>query len=674
MADEKQTFKLDLDAKEFIEKALQAKDAIGKISDAEGLKGLVEKLAHASKIVAALGTVAFAFKTALDLTLEAEQVAKINKQFELLAKNAGVSAAEIREGLSKAVGGLADDTDVLQAANRAFVIMGERAQNLVGIMELARKVTSVMGGDLIQNFNQIAESIGNGNVRMLRSLGLAVDNEQALIKYAKATGQVVAALTDQERKQALANAVMEKGRSAFAGISTDGDTATSSLKKIGVEFKEIAETFAKVTDRIFGDAFRAMLAKSQGALHSISLAFKDYFLTGSEQAEAHNERLKLSVADLTEEIKKLEALQKETAGGDPYNFARNEERLNSLRAALQKYKDELGAAGAGGPEGAGAEAEQAASNQRVAIRETEAAKKTLIETKFEADLLALEMQRIADQEKAAGTAAELEQLYTERRVAIKERAALEEAQIRAQLTLGEIADEESAAAKIEEIRARSVAQLTTLERGLYEQRVAWLQQEADAQARTSAGFSAGFKAAAAEAGKDMGNFSKLGSQVFGAFSKSAKSSLMALGDGSKDAGEAMRGFLFGALADIAEAQGSIMIAQGFMGNFAAAAAGAGLLILAGFLRSQAQGATKAMEGATAAAGGGGAASAPTPAALAGPDMSTLEQAQAKPKREVTIQIQGHYLDTEGSRRALMEMIRQETDATSFKYVEIGQGA
>jgi len=56
-------------------------------------------------------------------------------------------------------------------------------------------------------------------------------------------------------------------------------------------------------------------------------------------------------------------------------------------------------------------------------------------------------------------------------------------------------------------------------------------------------------------------------------------------------------------------------------------------------------------------GGFGSTMAPEPA---GPER----------KRSVTVQIAGNYLDTDQSRRYLLEMIRAETDATDFQYTQI----
>lgn len=672
MADEKQTLKLDLDSRDFIAGINKASDALGSLASGDKLSGLISQLGIVGKAVGVIIAAGAALKGALDLTLEAEEVAKINRQFEVLAENVGVSANEIRDGLAKAVAGLADDTDVLKAASQAMITLGDASGRMVELMQLARSVTSVMGGDLIENFDKIAMAIGTGNTRILRQIGLNVDAKTAMVEYAKATNQAVAALTENERRQALANAVIEKGRTVLAGTAEDSASATLTLKRIGVEFKQLAETGAILFDRAFGDAIRAGLEKFKSALQSVNLTLRETFGTEAEKASAKSDLLRKRVKDLSDEIAEFEEYAKTVSRSDPYGYSRfvvRQHQINQVREELKKYRAELDALP---PEKTGP---TEGDSKSVKITEEEAAKKRLIVTKFEADVAALRMQRIDSEIAASDSALEIEQLFQTKKLAISEAAELQIKALKDQAMIDDPARSMDVSMKIEEIERKKVAEILRLEQNLFEQKVLWMEQEARLRARTSEGFAAGFKSAAARASVDVGNFAKLGSLAFSSFQTSAVSALMEIGSGSKSAADAMKGFMFGALADIAEAQGRIMVAKAFLGDFASGAAGAALLVLAGFLRSQARSAPGGV------GGGGGAAEPGTGVGQLGgfmpaaPDQSALQDAErSRPKREVTIQIQGHYLDTEGSRRALMEMIRQETDATSFKYVEIGQGA
>lgn len=675
MADEKQTFKIDLDAKEFIASAQRATDALSGIADKAGFEKLIPQLAMIGKSLAVVVAAGAALKGAIELTLEAEAVAKVNRQFEALAENVGLSATEIKEGLSKAVEGLADDTDVLEAASRAMVTLGDAAGRMTEYMELARKTTSVFGGTLLENFEKITMAIGTGNTRLLRQIGLNVDAKAAMVEYARATNQAVAALTESEKRQALANAVLEKGQTILKGTTESTSSATLTLTKIGVEFKQMAETVAVLFERAFGSTIRAGLELFRRSLHSVNNTIKETFGNASEKAEAKADDLRVKIAALTKEVENYEAKLAATKKGTPEwagNIIILPKLINESKEKLIEYQAELEKISG---KSTGSEGEQKTSVARVQITEEEAARKRLIVTKFEADLAALRMQRIDSELKTSDSAVEMETLFQEKKIAIAQAAELQIKAMKDQALIDDPARSMDLSLKIEEIERKKVSDILALEQNLFERKVLFMEQEAKLRARTSEGFALGFKSAAARASVDVGNFAKLGSLAFNSFSNSAVSALMDIGSGSKTAAQAMKGFMFGALADIAQAQGQIMVAKAFLGDFASGAAGAALLVLAGFLRSQAKGSTGGLGGGgteTTAVGQLGGFTAP---AFAAPDQSALQASeQAKTKREVTIQIQGHYLDTEGSRRALMDMIRSETDATSFKYVEIGQGA
>src|SRR3990167_2381775 len=120
-----------------------------------------------------------------DFVKEGEKVQQINRSFESLAKSAGLSGQEIREGLVGAAKGLADDTDIILAANKAIVGLGSQAEKLPQVMELARKATYLFGGDLVQNFEAMNHAIASGNTRALKNMGIMVDAESAVNKYAE---------------------------------------------------------------------------------------------------------------------------------------------------------------------------------------------------------------------------------------------------------------------------------------------------------------------------------------------------------------------------------------------------------------------------------------------------------------------------------------------------------
>ena len=169
MASEKETkFKLSLDNKEFIESALHSKESIMSLGEAKNLTGLVEGLTKVGVTLGVVGVAAWGIKTAFETVFEGEEIRQINKEFDVLTEKAGIATDSLKEGLVKAAGGLVDDTELLKAANKAIIEMGNSAQRLPEVMELARKSTAVFGGDLAQNFETMNQAIAWTHRKRLR--------------------------------------------------------------------------------------------------------------------------------------------------------------------------------------------------------------------------------------------------------------------------------------------------------------------------------------------------------------------------------------------------------------------------------------------------------------------------------------------------------------------------
>lgn len=159
MADDTTKVVLDLDNSEFVSKLQESLGLLGDFGGGDSLSPLMEKLASIGEVTGVLAVGFLAFKTALDLTTEGEKIEQINQSFEKLAESVGLSASTLKNGLLEATKGLVSETDLLQAANQAIVKMGDNAGRIPEIMELARKATTVFGGDLISNFNQLSSAL-----------------------------------------------------------------------------------------------------------------------------------------------------------------------------------------------------------------------------------------------------------------------------------------------------------------------------------------------------------------------------------------------------------------------------------------------------------------------------------------------------------------------------------
>jgi hypothetical protein len=673
MAQETQLLKLDLDTKEFISKLDAAEAKLSEVGKPESLSGLVEGLASASKVLGIIGAAGIAAKAALDMTMEAESVRGINQQFDILTRNAGISGDALKTALGDIADGLVDDEDLLKAASQGVVQLGDNAGRMAEIFSLAKQVTTSFGGDLLANFERINQAIATGNARSLKQYGLIVDQDKALRDYAKSVGITVDALSDQERKTAILNATLEKGRTAFKGVSDDVYKVTNLWKQFQVAIGNVGEAFSIAFEKIAGKGVQNALSSLTYGAKIAGLTIQAAFGSEAEKAAANQDKLKLKLKDTEEQITKTEhwvrkfAESMATSGmGDPALLNAYSSRLGELNKQREQMVAELAKLQPAGTAGAGEEA----AGRQISSDEETSSRRVAVASKFESDLLNLRMARIGQEMEVSASVEEIDRLQAERKQTMLDMLLAKEEQVRASVLEGKTT-EAQAEEQLVEYRKAAIADMRRVEQKAEDERLRALQNLANVTANTTAGFANGFKAAAANASKDVGNFSKLGATAFDSFSKNAKTAFMDLGRGTKSAADVMKSFFLNALADMAESQGTIMLANIY--NPAGMAAGAGLLVLAGVLRGLAGegggGKSGSIGAATASSGGGGGGF--TSSAM---DMERPQVEESRRKREVQLVIQGSYFETEQTKRTLMEMIRSETDATGFSYVQIGQGA
>lgn len=670
MADTKETFKLDLDAKDFLATAKEAKKAINEIGDVESVANLVSFLETAGAALAGVAIAAYGFKTALDLTQEAESIKRINSQFEMLSQNVGVSTEALKSGLERSADGLIDTTDLLKSANKALVEMGSSAAKLPELLTVARNVTRVFGGELTANFEALNTAIATGQTRALRHLGLIVDSEAAYRKYANQLGVTVSALTDAEKRQAILNEVLAKSAKTFKNTTDTADSTSVSIQRLKVALNELKEAFALSIEKGVGPGLRAMLTDLAQLARAAVRNVLSVSGEGAEQIKASIEKGEAKISQLR---KRLESMERPRVGWFEKIFAPTEEArarvaamIATEEARVAELRDKLG-------EVKKTEAPAGKSRQSE-VDEAENAKRLEAASKFEASLQELRLQRIKSEEQTATSVEDAAFLSGEKIVALRELRDAKMRELDAQRALQEIATDEELNLKKEELAAKTQAEITKIQWEADKQRIESLNRFAEANKNTWAGFAGGVRAASAQASSNFSNLAKLGHATSDSFKKNFTSAFLAIGSGSKSAGDAMKGAFLGVIADMAEAQGAeLMLAGLWPPNPLALGAGAALVALAGFLRSQAGGAG-GMGAAGGGAGGGGAGGA----GMAAPEMgATAQQAPQLPEtkqRAVTVNIMGHYLETPETRRMLTEILRQESDATQFTIAQVGQGA
>jgi hypothetical protein len=627
MAD-KEIWGVDLDTEEYKAKAKEAMELIEKLDKVGELKQTIAGLGEAAAVGGVMAAAVLGIVASINILEEAEGIRAVKQQFDLMAKSAGLAAEQIEHGLVKAVDGLADDDDLLAAASKGISALGANAAKLPEVMELARKSTALYGGDLISNFERMNQAIASGQTRALKQMGIIVDSEKAYKDYARSIGVAVGALSESGKQAAVMNAVLEKGKTAFAGIDPNIRETQNTLTQIKVTFKEIGEAFTLVFDKYLRPGVTWWLENIKKA----ATATKEWLGAGGEETglqknlEANSGLIKKLQADIEAAKQRLAMPAGEQGFFDKLihgtvdakttenQIKQMEQRLQMLMQKRTQYEAELNGLNSKKKEGEGGAGEGGEAGGQSSVDKQKELQLTL---QFNNDLLKIKQQRIEAERKLTNDLSQLTLRDNANQIAVAQR----DSQGRLMLTQNEYQEKEvleqqhqNALAQIQqnvnlstaqkaqmalETEANHKAQMKQWEDDLLEKRV----QTWDAYQRKANsvgdGIARAFKANSIKNQAQLADFGKMGQMTFDTFQSHATDSLMALGEGTESATDVMKGFFFGMLSDMAANYGKfILSASIFPPNPAGLAAGAALLILAGVLKSAAGG--KGSSGSTAA--------------------------------------------------------------------------
>lgn len=662
--DKKSTVVLDLDNKEFVKKLKESLGLLGEIggSGSESVGSLSSTFLKVGAVAGVAAAAILAVKTALDLAVEAEHIKQINNSFDAMAKSAGLAGDVIKRELITAAHGLADDTDILEAANKAIVSMGGNAKHLGETMELARKATVLFGGDLVQNFESLNAALAAGNTRGLRQFGIIVDQDKAYKEYAKSLGVSVKYLDDNAKKQAVMNAALEQGKQKFKDVDESVLGTTNNLKKMSVSFGELKEAAILAWDKVAGPTVKKVTGDVADLAHRLAVNFKAIFADGEEQKTAQKESLQLSIKQLETQLKIQQAmpgynadvtftaiqLKKQREELEKIEELEEQNMQHEMKKSAHEFKPE--AQPAAGAEKPGIDYEKLKEDRR----------------KFEKELEEIRMKRVQSDLEFTGSEEQAVVAFNDRKVEMEKQAQMEIQRIKKEAADLGLSNNAQTTQAIDDVNTNLKNHLLDNERELQEARINALNNYQNRATTASSGISAAFKKGSMQSKQDLTNWGKTGGMMFDSVKNRAVSAFKGMGDGSKSASQAMRGFMFGAIGDTATAKGTEMLLSGIWPPNPIAIAGGGALIALGSaLSSQAEGSSKV---STGGGGGGGVASA-----SAAPDLQEAKpEAQQQERKAVSVNIHGNLYETDQTRTRLMDMIREAGDFTDFNISKIGQ--
>lgn len=208
----------------------------------ELLSGGIQGMAAAAGIGAVIGLA----RMTVELGKLGAEADRIEAAFGNLATVMGRNAEEMLSSMQRAAHGTIANTDLMLSANRAMLLgVGQNAQQLADLLEVARVRGQAMGEGAQQAFNDIVIGIGRMSPRILDNLGIVIDEKRAYDEFAKSIGTTADQLTDAGKRQALLNAVLKDGKILLAQNAKSGDDNASAFERAAAAAKNAHEAFAR---------------------------------------------------------------------------------------------------------------------------------------------------------------------------------------------------------------------------------------------------------------------------------------------------------------------------------------------------------------------------------------------------------------------------------------------
>jgi hypothetical protein len=224
--------------------------------EAQGLGGLV-------RVYATFAANLFAVSAAFTALRDAASTENIVKGLDQLGAASGRSLGNLSKQLVAASDGAISLRDSMTAVAQASS-GGLSNKQILQLGEVAKKTSEALGLSMPDAISRLSRGITKIEPELLDELGIFVKVNEASSAYALSIGKSAASLSDFEKRQAFANAVLDQGIQKFADIKIDANP----YDKLLASMNNVATTGLQLVNKVLGP-IASVLAESPGALAGV---------------------------------------------------------------------------------------------------------------------------------------------------------------------------------------------------------------------------------------------------------------------------------------------------------------------------------------------------------------------------------------------------------------------
>lgn len=202
-------------------------------NQAQGLDGLVRLYATYAANIFALGAAFRGLSTSIDTD-------NMIKGLDQLGAAVGRNLGGLSKKFAELSGGAISMREAMQAVAQTSS-GGMSTRNIERLAKVASSASMALGVAMPDAVNRLSRGITKLEPELLDELGIMTRLEPAMNAYAREVGKATSQLTDFERRQAFANAVLLEGETKFGAIS---DIAANPYDKLLASLKNVMQVGA----------------------------------------------------------------------------------------------------------------------------------------------------------------------------------------------------------------------------------------------------------------------------------------------------------------------------------------------------------------------------------------------------------------------------------------------
>jgi hypothetical protein len=208
-------------------------------NQAQGLGGLV-------RLYATYAANVFAVSAAFSALSNAMDTSNMVKGLDQLGAASGVAMGALAKQFTEASGGAISLRESMEATAKA-ISSGMTQKQFLQLGDVAKKASQALGVNMSDAVSRLTRGITKLEPELLDELGLFTKVGKSSEDYARSIGKSVDSLTDFEKRQAFANAVLKEGIDKFNEINIP----TNPYDKLLASLKNIAQTILEVLNKAF---------------------------------------------------------------------------------------------------------------------------------------------------------------------------------------------------------------------------------------------------------------------------------------------------------------------------------------------------------------------------------------------------------------------------------------